>query len=298
MIPIKSDVKGVGKWLSSSKLKYTWDMKINAEPVQVILFHSKISGKFMIKEGQKKTLFAGVFNGAPETFVFNFRIKTLVFDLKYSIDGFDIFLNGKSFAYLKANPVAMKHTNQEIHQIPIKSVNEDFQDRLRQGLTRQATLSSNKNRRPSDGIPLERHNSLSKRSSQENLAHLLQKGIKEMRQNQQYQIPVNSNGMNKKTSQKNFQTNEVNFGSIPVNSPNQLNEIKKQPAPVLMPTQNQYPTISTFLRSKMPGKNGPVKISGISLLENRGDYFLPLENLKIKNPKPLYVILDGIGMKD
>lgn len=43
----------VGKFIKSSKKKYTWDIEANGKPVKIVLARSKVSGKTQISYNEK-----------------------------------------------------------------------------------------------------------------------------------------------------------------------------------------------------------------------------------------------------
>ena len=104
MQPIDYRNEGVGKFLSTSKIRHTWNFKIHGKDHKVEFFDSKMSGNFQVMLDGSTNLYKGNNNGKDKQFVYDFDINGVNLQIRNTGNGYELFSNGKGFQYLLKNP--------------------------------------------------------------------------------------------------------------------------------------------------------------------------------------------------
>jgi hypothetical protein len=133
MIPISYKSEGVGRLLSSTKIRHIWNFKINNKDHKVEFFESKMSGNFQVILDGQATLYKGNHQGKEKNFVFDFDVNGVNLQIRTNGTGFEIYSNGKSFHYLLMNPTISPVTP------PSRANDATFQALLETGLKRKLT---------------------------------------------------------------------------------------------------------------------------------------------------------------
>lgn len=136
MIAITYTSEGVGKFVSSSKMKHTWTFKMNNKTHKVDFYESKITGNFEVILDGSVTLFKGNHNNLGQAgFQFDFKINNVDMKIKSNNGAFDLIYNSKSFQYYLKNPevnsdFSKRNTNPQLQDFG----NPNFQEQLRKGI--------------------------------------------------------------------------------------------------------------------------------------------------------------------